>query len=90
MPDQGPDGARRGYPAPICRAAPTRVAGPGGAAGVSRRWLIVIVTVIAALLAGAAVALAATSSGRGPAAPAPGATATAAPGAGPSSGLSDP
>jgi hypothetical protein len=90
MPDQGPDGARRGYPAPICRAAPTRVAGPGGAAGLSRRWLIVIVTVIAALLAGAAVALAATSSGRGPAAPAPGATATAAPGAGPSSGLSDP
>ena len=90
MPDQGPDGARRGYPAPICRAAPTRVAGPGGAAGLSRRWLIVIVIDIAALLAGAAVALAAASSGRGPAAPAPGATATAAPGAGPSSGLSDP
>ena len=90
MPDQGPDSARRGYQAPICRAAPTRLAAPGGAAGLSRRWLIVIVAVIVALLAGAAVALAATSSGSGPAGPAPAATATAAPGAGPSSGLSDP
>ena len=92
MPDQGPDGARRAYRAPICRAAPTRLAAPGGAARPSRLWLILIVGVTAALLAGAAVALAVTSSGSGPAAPVPAATATATvvPGAGPSSGLSDP
>jgi hypothetical protein len=95
MPDQVPDRARRGYHAPICRAAPTRPAAPVGAAGPSRRWLIVIAGgVTAALLAGASVALAATSasagSGSGPAAPVPAATATATPGAGSGSGLSDP
>jgi hypothetical protein len=91
MPDQVPDRARRAYHAPICRAAPTRPAAPGGAAGPSRRWLIVIAgAVTAALLAGASVALAATSAGAGPAAPVPAVTVTAAPGAGPGSGLSDP
>jgi hypothetical protein len=91
MPDQVPDRARPGHYVPIGRAAPTRLTAPGATAGPSRRWLLVLVGgIIAALLAGASVALTATSSGSGPAAPVPAATGTAAPGAGPSSGLSDP
>jgi hypothetical protein len=47
----------------ICRAAPTRAtrpAMPRGARARSRRWLIICGIVVAALLAGASVALAAT------------------------------
>ena len=91
MPDQVPDRARPGSDVPIGRAAPTRLTVPGAPAGPSRRWLLVLAAgIIAALLAGASVALTATSSGSGPAAPVPAATGTAAPGAGPGSGLSDP
>jgi hypothetical protein len=93
MPDQVPDRARPGDYMPIGLAAPTRLTAPGAKAASSRRWLLVLVGgIIAALLAGASVALTATSSGSGPATPVPAATATAtvAPGAGPSSGLSDP
>ncbi|HMG63522.1 MAG TPA: hypothetical protein VK599_11285 [Streptosporangiaceae bacterium] len=90
MPDQVPDRARPGPYVPIGRAAPTRLTAPG-MAGPSRRWLLILVgAIIAALLAGASVALTATSSGSGPATPVPAATGTAAPGAGPGSGLSDP
>jgi hypothetical protein len=91
MPDQVPDRARTGHYVPIGRAAPTRLTAPGASAGPSRRWLLVLVgAIIAALLAGASVALTATSSGSGPATPVPAATGTAVPGAGSSSGLSDP
>ena len=83
MPDQVPDRARPGPYVPIGRAAPTRLTAPGGMAGPSRRWLLILVgAIIAALLAGASVALTATSSGSGPATPVPAATGTAAPGAG--------
>lgn len=59
----GTDAPRPNTTGPICRAAPTRLAvRPRGAR--SRRWLIIGAIVVAALLAGASVALAATSSGR--------------------------
>jgi hypothetical protein len=48
---------------PLWRAAPTRLAVPGIRAARSRRWLIVGGVAVAALLAGASVALAATGSG---------------------------
>jgi hypothetical protein len=95
MPDQQPGRDRRRHHGPIGRAAPTRPAAPGVAAGRSRRWLLVVAGgVTAALLAGASVALVSTSSpsssGARPAAPVPAAASTAAPGAGPAPGRSDP
>jgi hypothetical protein len=93
MPDQQPGRDRRRHHGPIGRAAPTRPAGPGAAAGRSRRWLLVVAGgITAALLAGASVALASTpgSSGAQSAAPVAAVTSTAAPGAGPGPGLSDP
>jgi hypothetical protein len=48
---------------PIWRAAPTRLTAPGSGRGRSRRWLIAGGIAVAALLAGASVALAATGSG---------------------------
>jgi hypothetical protein len=48
---------------PIWRAAPTRLAAPGSGRGRSRRWLIAGGIAVAALLAGASLALAATGSG---------------------------
>jgi hypothetical protein len=90
MPDQVPDRARPGHHVPIGRAAPTRLTAPGAAAGLSRRWLLVLVGgIIAALLAGASVTLTATSSGSGPAEPVPAASPTP-PAAAPGPGLSDP
>src|ERR1017187_8321829 len=52
---------------PLWRAAPTRLAAPGGAVARSRRWLIVGGIVVAGLLAGASVALTSTESGPPPA-----------------------
>lgn len=74
MPDEVTDGAesegwcdrpRLIMTGPICRAAPTRIAPPGGR---SRRWLIVGAIAVAALLGGASAAL--TSGGTSPAHPA--------------------
>jgi hypothetical protein len=48
---------------PIWRAAPTRLAAPGSGRSRSRRWLIAGGIAVAALLAGASLALAATGSG---------------------------
>jgi hypothetical protein len=72
MPDVAPGSSRSGgrvepplpgLTGPICRAAPTRLVAPDTGPGRSRRWLIVGSIVVAALLAGASVALAATGSG---------------------------
>jgi hypothetical protein len=49
--------------APFWRAAPTRLATPGGPVARSRRWLIVGGVAVAGLLAGASVALASTAAG---------------------------
>jgi hypothetical protein len=48
---------------PICRAAPTRLAPPGGGHARSRRWLIVGAIAVAALLGGASAALTAADTG---------------------------
>jgi hypothetical protein len=72
MPDVAPGSSRPGgrgesplpgLTGPICRAAPTRFVAPDTGPGRSRRWLIVGSIVVAALLAGASLALAATGSG---------------------------
>lgn len=53
---------------PICRAAPTALAHPGGRSARSRWWLIVSGIAVAALLGGASAAL--TSGNTSPAHPA--------------------
>lgn len=77
MPDEVTDGAESEYwregprlimTGPIGRAAPTRIAPPGGQSARSRRWLIVGTIAVAALLGGASAAL--TSGGTSPAHPA--------------------
>jgi hypothetical protein len=51
------DGPQLIMTGPICRAAPTRLAPPGGEHARSRRWLIVGAIAVAALLGGASAAL---------------------------------